>query len=259
MTTDHTDAAGAGPRPTYRDQRGVAKYRHEVLAVVVRASGTQLEVLVKDRCREPFTGMPALPGGPLEVNETMEQAVVRHLRDFLDVSLLGHREQLSTLSEPGRDPFERTVATTYLGLVAPDVQANGGARWLPVRESGPMAFDHAHAVEEAVVRLCGKVSYTNIAHALAPAEFTLAQLRDIYCACLGYDVDVTNLSRVLRRRGQIVKTGHLAESGQRGGRPPATWTFTRHDYEVTDPFAVLRPASRDKQSRTSRGLGCEVL
>ena len=175
----------------------------------------------------------------------MEQAVVRHLKGLLDVSLLGHHEQLSTRSEPGRDPFERTVATTYLGLVAPDVEAGGGARWLPVRASVPMAFDHAQAVEEAVVRLRGKVSYTNIAHALAPAEFTLAQLRDIYCACLGHDVDVTNLSRVLRRRGQIVKTGHLEESGERGGRPPATWTFTRHDYEVTDPFAVLRPASRD--------------
>ena len=164
----------------------MAKYRHEVLVVVVRVAGDDLEVVVKDRAREPFTGMPALPGGPLEVCETMEQAVVRHLKGLLDVSLLGHHEQLSTRSEPGRDPFERTVATTYLGLVA----------------------------------------------------------RDIYCACLGHDVDVTNLSRVLRRRGQIVKTGHLEESGERGGRPPATWTFTRHDYEVTDPFAVLRPASR---------------
>ena len=244
MTTAHGDAGDSAPRPTYRDQRGVAKYRHEVLVVVVRVAGDDLEVVVKDRAREPFTGMPALPGGPLEVCETMEQAVVRHLKGLLDVSLLGHHEQLSTRSEPGRDPFERTVATTYLGLVAPDVETGGGARWLPVRASVPMAFGHAQAVEEAIVRLRGKVSYTNIAHALAPAEFTLAQLRDIYCACLGHDVDVTNLSRVLRRRGQIVKTGHLEESGERGGRPPATWTFTRHDYEVTDPFAVLRPASR---------------
>ncbi|MDU1361253.1 MAG: NUDIX hydrolase, partial [Cutibacterium avidum] len=188
MTTAHGDAGDSAPRPTYRDQRGVAKYRHEVLVVVVRVAGDDLEVVVKDRAREPFTGMPALPGGPLEVCETMEQAVVRHLKGLLDVSLLGHHEQLSTRSEPGRDPFERTVATTYLGLVAPDVETGGGARWLPVRASVPMAFDHAQAVEEAVVRLRGKVSYTNIAHALAPAEFTLAQLRDIYCACLGHDV-----------------------------------------------------------------------
>ncbi|MSS45694.1 NUDIX hydrolase [Cutibacterium sp. WCA-380-WT-3A] len=235
------------PRTIYRDQRGVAKFRHEVLAVVLRVSQADLEVLVTDRSREPFTGMPALPGGPLEVDETMEQAVLRYEDGLLDVSRLGHQEQLSTRSEPGRDPFERTVATTYLGLVAPDTEAEGKARWLPVRPSTPMAFDHAQAVTEAVVRLRGKISYTNIAYALAPAEFTLAQLRDVYQAGLGHDVDVTNLSRVLRRRGQIAKTGHREESGLRGGRPPATWTFTRHDYEVTDPFAVLRPTLRGHQ------------
>ena len=236
------------PRTIYRDQRGVAKFRHEVLAVVMKVSQEDLEVLVKDRSREPFTGMPALPGGPLEVDETMEQAVKRYLGGLLDVSLLGHQEQLSTRSELGRDPFERTIATTYLSLVVPDTEAHGDARWLPVRESMPMAFDHAQAVAEAVVRLRGKISYTNIAYSLAPAEFTLAQLRDIYRACLGHEVDVTNLSRVLRRRGQIVKTGHREESGERGGRPPATWTFTRSDYEITDPFAVLKPGTRGRAS-----------
>ena len=52
----------------------------------------------------------------------------------------------------------------------------------------------------SVDRLRAKLSYTNIAFALAPAEFTIAELRDIVSAALGYEVDATNLNRVMTRR-----------------------------------------------------------
>lgn len=241
-------------RAPFRDQRGVAKYRHEVLGVVLRVGGgdsqgtqgggARLQVLARNRDHEPFAGMWALPGGPVEVSESMEEALARHLSAQLGLESLRHREQLATFSDPGRDPFERTIATAYLGLVPCSDSSPGaaGVRWLDLADLPEMAFDHHLVVEQGAERLRGKVSYTNIAFALAPGEFTMAALRDIYRAVLGHEVDVTNLSRVLRRRGQIERVGTRAEPGSRGGRPPSTWRFTEDAYRVTDPFAVLGPA-----------------
>ena len=70
------------------------------------------------------------------------------------------------------------------------------------------------------------MSYTNIGFALAPTEFALSTLRDIYGAALGYQVDATNLQRVLARRGVITPTGTIAQSGRSGGRPAALYRFT---------------------------------
>lgn len=231
----------------FRDDRGVAKFRHEVIAAVLRvAPGRErLQVLTWRRTREPFTGELALPSGPVDAGETMDAALERHLATKLDLTDLGHCEQLVTLSDPGRDPFERTIATAYLGLVGPDVEPGAGSagQWVPLAGLGCMAFDHHSIVDEALDRVRAKMSYTNIAYALAPAEFTLAQLRDLYIDVLGHDVDATNLGRVLSRRGQIIATGRLTTPGVGGGRPARTYRFRSSRYCVTDPFAVLRPVN----------------
>ncbi|WP_409347525.1 NUDIX hydrolase, partial [Mycolicibacterium conceptionense] len=114
-------------------------------------------------------------------------------------------------------------------------------RWHPVSDLPPMAFDHAPMVEHARNRLAAKLSYTNIGFALAPKEFALSTLRDIYSSALDHQVDATNLQRVLERRKVITRTGTTARSGRSGGRPAALFRFTDSRYRVTDEFAALRP------------------
>ena len=114
-----------------------------------------------------------------------------------------------------------------------------------------MAFDHASIVASAVERLRSKLSYSNIGFALAPHDFTIAHLRDIYAAALDRDISATNLQRVLQRRGQLEPCGMTAPSGSAGGRPPALFRFTHRRLEITDPFAVLRPP----HARPPEGVG----
>ena len=106
-----------------------------------------------------------------------------------------------------------------------------------------MAFDHGPMVAHAHTRLVAKLSYTNIGFALAPKEFALSTLRDIYSAALGYQVDATNLQRVLERRGVITPHRDHRQSGRSGGRPAALYRFTDSHLRVTDEFAALRPPS----------------
>ncbi len=90
-------------------------------------------------------------------------------------------------------------------------------------------------------RLRAKLSYTNLGFALAPATFTISELRDLYAAALGHEVSATNLQRVLLRRGVLAATGERRPAGPSGGRPAEVYRFRASELEITDQFAVLRP------------------
>jgi ADP-ribose pyrophosphatase YjhB (NUDIX family) len=216
---------------------------HVALGVVLRVREGRLEVLLWQRAKEPELGAWALPGGELGLDETLEDSIRRHLAAKVDVRELAHVEQLETRSDPGRYPRGRQLATAYLGLLPGprDPAVPGDTRWHPVDALPRMAFDHGEITHAARERLRAKLSYTNIGFALAPEVFTIAELREVYAAALGYDVSATNLQRVLLRRGLLVATGERRESGPSGGRPPALFRFRAPELEVTDPFAVLRP------------------
>jgi ADP-ribose pyrophosphatase YjhB (NUDIX family) len=216
---------------------------HEALGVVLQVRDGALQVMLWQRAREPFRGAWSLPGGRLGPDETLEQSVRRHLAEKVDVRELSHLEQLETRSDPKRHPSLRLVATAYLGLVPADVdpQIPADTTWHRVDALPELAFDHLAVVLVGRERLRAKLSYTNIGFALAPPMFTIAELRRLYRAALGHNVSATNLQRVLVRRRLLEPTGDLRPSGRAGGRPAAVYRFRRHDLEVTDQFAVLRP------------------
>ena len=225
-------------------------YPHQALAVVLQVRAARLHVMLWQRSSEPFAGAWALPGGPLLPEETLGASVGRQLASKVEVDHLAHLEQLETRSDPHRDPRARTVATAYLGLLPSDLDPAlpGDTAWHPVDALPATAFDHGSIVRSALHRLRAKLSYTNVGFALAPPEFSIAELREVYVAALGYDVTATNLQRVLLRRGVLEPTGEMSHPGRWGGRPAVLYRFASPSLEVTDPFAVLRPPS----SRTAR-------
>ena len=218
-------------------------YPHHALAVVLQVRASRLHVMLWRRANEPFAGAWALPGGPLLADETLGASVARQLAGKVEVRQLAHLEQLETRSDPARDPRGRTVATAYLGLIPAhlDPALPADTDWHPVDALPLTAFDHGSIVGSALGRLRAKLSYTNVGFALAPPTFSIAELREIYVAALGYEVTATNLQRVLLRRGVLESTGELAPPGRSGGRPAMRYRFAVPELEVTDPFAVLRP------------------
>ena len=216
---------------------------HATLAVVLQVRAGSLQALLWQRARAPFKGAWALPGGLLAPGETLEASIRRHLEAKVDVRELSHLEQLATYGDPGRDPSAwssrrptsassssvstRTCRTTRVGT--------------PSTSSPQTAYDHGAIVLAARERLRGKLSYSNAGFALAPPEFTLAELREVYVAALGHEVSATNLRRVLERRHVIEPTGERRPSGRAGGRPAEVFRFRDRSLAITDPFAALRP------------------
>ena len=216
---------------------------HVALAVVFQIRAGALSVLLWERARDPFRSAWALPGGALDADESLEDSILRHLATKVDVREVAHLEQLGIWSDPRRHPERRELATAYLGIVPlgidPHVPAD--TRWHEVDALPAMAFDHGRIVLAGRERLQGKLSYSNFGFALAPETFSLAELRDVYEAALGYEVSATNLKRVLVRRGAIEPVGRRKTHGPAGGRPAELFRFRAHHLEVTDPFAVFRP------------------
>ncbi len=226
---------------------------HEVLAAVLRVRDASLQVLAWRRALAPDAGRWALPGGRLGDDEDVEASVRRQLAEKVDVTGVAHVEQIAVFSDPARVPGARVVATAFLGLVPTDADPAipDDTAWHPVAAGGAgpgvppaladAAFDHARIVAAARDRLRAKLSYTNLGFALAPQEFTISALRDLYVAALGHPVSATNLHRVLTRRGVLEPSGGTAAPGPAGGRPAALFRFTDRSLRVTDAFAVLKP------------------
>jgi ADP-ribose pyrophosphatase YjhB (NUDIX family) len=216
---------------------------HVVLAAVLQVRGGSLQALLWQRAREPYAGAWALPGGVLEEDETLEESVLRHLANKVDVREVAHLEQLETRSDPDRNPARRELATAFLGLVPADLDpaVPDDTRWHRLDELPELAYDHEPILLAARERLRGKLSYTNLGFALAPETFTVAELRDVYTAALGHPVSATNLQRVLLRRRLLEDTGLQRHYGSGGGRPATLYRFRERTLEITDQFAVLRP------------------
>jgi 8-oxo-dGTP diphosphatase len=127
-------------------------------AVVFTEKDGQRHVLLIQRKYEPFAGMWALPGGFVEMDETLETAAARELEE--ETGLHGVAlKQFHAFGDPGRDPRDRSISIAYVGEVDWRQHAPRGgddaaeARWFPLDALPDLAFDHRVIVEYAV-RAC---------------------------------------------------------------------------------------------------------
>ena len=110
-------------------------------------------VLLVRRGRAPFRGQWAFPGGFVELRETVEEAVVRELRE--ETGLVAEpRGVIGVYSGPDRDPRKPTTTVAFRMAGRSGTPTGGddaaSARWVPIRDAHPLAFDHARILADAL-------------------------------------------------------------------------------------------------------------
>ena len=194
----------------------------DLVILTVRAG--KLATLVWRRDSEPYSGMVALPGGFIRLDEDLPAAAARVLAERAGLpGELIHLEQLLTYGYPDRDPTRRAVSVAYLGL-APDLPAPDHPQmsWQPVGALTQMAFDHDRILQDGVERARSKLEYTSLAAAFCRDEFTVGELRRVYEIVWGTALDPRNFHRkVTGARHFLVDTGKVTSSG--GVRPAALY------------------------------------
>ncbi|TIR22961.1 MAG: NUDIX domain-containing protein [Mesorhizobium sp.] len=204
-------------------------------------------VLLVKRDQLPHVGRWALPGGFVGIDESLDAAAARVLREKAGMAE-AHLEQLYTFGAVERDPRMRIISVAYLALLTEQAfdaalgvkpallpaaihvawagETGGPVDMLaPGGEKLTLAFDHADILATAMLRLRGKLDYSDVAFALLPELFTLRQLQDVHEAILG-----TALNKPAFRRRQLDKGWLMATGAYESGaafRPAELYRFQR--------------------------------
>jgi 8-oxo-dGTP diphosphatase len=113
---------------------------------------TRGRVLLIRRKFPPFQGHYALPGGFVEIGETVEDACRRELMEETGVNA-GRLRLVGVYSDPKRDPRGHTCSVAFLAS-APRANPKAGddaaaAEWVENWSRAELAFDHARILADA--------------------------------------------------------------------------------------------------------------
>jgi 8-oxo-dGTP diphosphatase len=223
-----TKTRDSGPPEGY-DASQYPAFAVTVDVVVLTMSKGELRVLLVSRGEAPFKGMWAIPGGFKRPTETLDEAARRELAEETGVDAASLLTQFGAYGDPERDPRMNVVTVGYLAVVRDVGEIVSGtdaaaAALIPVsdvlNEKLELAFDHLRIVHDAVERVRVELEVSGMATAFVGTTFTLAELRAVYEAVWGVQLDAANFRRsVVAEDGWVIPTGRRARPGPAGGRP----------------------------------------
>jgi 8-oxo-dGTP diphosphatase len=223
-----TKSRNAGVPPGY-DPAQFPPFAVTVDVVILTMSEGMLHALLVCRGEAPFEGMWAIPGGFKRPGETLDEAAKRELGEETGVDAATLLTQFGAYGDPERDPRMNVVTVAYLAVLRDVGAIVGGsdaaaAALLPVSDvlNGKidLAFDHLQIVRDAIERVRIELEVTGVATAFVGPTFTLAELRAVYEAVWGVELDAANFRRsIVAEDGWVIPTGKRTQPGPAGGRP----------------------------------------
>jgi 8-oxo-dGTP diphosphatase len=121
--------------------------------VVILAETRAPKILLIKRLKEPYADCWALPGGFLDIEETLEESAVREVKEEtgLEISDL---VPIAPFSSVDRDPRFRVISFAFLARLESVSRPQAGddakaAQWFELDALPRLAFDHAEMVERA--------------------------------------------------------------------------------------------------------------
>lgn len=208
-------------------------YKNPSLAVDLVVFGyhrQSLSVLLLNRKDAPFKDGWTLPGGFLQMEETLQQVCNRIMRTKIGIENL-YLEQLYSFDAPQRDPRGRVISIAHYALINPErfeivagKMAND-VQWFPINQVPELGFDHTEIFHQALQRLKSKILYHPVGFELLDETFTMTELQALYECILDISIDRRNFRRKILDAGFILLTGSKREGLK--NRHPDLYKFNK--------------------------------
>jgi 8-oxo-dGTP diphosphatase len=177
----------------------------------------ELQIMLIRRKQDPFGGSWALPGGFIEMSETLEKSARRELAEETGLSRVPLL-RFDVFGDPGRDPRGRTVTIAYIAFLRPELlrKAKAGddaaeVGWYSVRRVPKLAFDHDRMLRQALARLKELAVREPVWLSLLPRTFVMGELHALQESILNLKLDL----RAFRR--EMISSGWIREAGHKDG------------------------------------------
>jgi 8-oxo-dGTP diphosphatase len=189
--------------------------------IIFGFDGEALKILLIKRGFQPEKGNWSLMGGFVQLNESLDQASNRILKQLTGLEGV-YLEQLHTFGDTLRDPIERTVSTAYFALIdihkyETQLSNDYHAEWFHLKRVPKLIFDQQEMVETAKRRIRYKAALHPILFELLPSRFTLPQLQTLYESVFNTTIDKRNFSKRVLATGLLIKLAEKDKAGSKRG------------------------------------------
>ncbi len=178
----------------------------------------------------------ALPGGIVQIDETLDQAAKNVLKKKAGIKGI-YMEQLYSFSGIKRDVRGRMISVAYFALVNSDklnlktMDYYSDIDWVDVAKLPQMAFDHKEIITFGVERLSAKIEYSNIVYGLLPKTFTLTEMQQVYEIILGTTIDKRNFRKKILSLDILSETKKVKQGMKH--RPAKLYQFKKRELVFT--------------------------
>jgi ADP-ribose pyrophosphatase YjhB (NUDIX family) len=215
-------------------------------SVIFGFSGEKLKILIM---KYHNTGLFALPGGFVALDENLNDAVRRGLKErtgldniyleqfytFGDVARYKPEVMQTILESNGRSltenhwMLERFISVAYYALInydkvvpTPDTLSDS-CNWYAVDELPNLMLDHAEIVQRALKTLGENLDKKLVGANLLPTRFTIPALQKVYEAILGEKLNRTAFQRKILSLGILKR--HEKEYSGKAHKAPYLYSF----------------------------------
>lgn len=193
----------------------------------------KLKLLVFNRRVEPLKGEWSLIGSFVRVDEDLEVACERVLKETTGLENV-FMQQLKCYGKKDRDPGYRCISVAHYALIRIDeydkeLVEQHGAKWYEIDDLPPLILDHDQMVHDALHQLENNARYRPIGFELLPEKFTIPQLQTLYEAIYQRELDSRNFRKKVTSLNVLEKLDEKDKSGSKRGA--FLYKFDHNNYE----------------------------
>ena len=201
----------------------------ETLIGIFTVDKGKIKVMLMHKKTNPYKGYWVLPGAILNCDETLEDNVTDVVCDKLGLPTM-YIEQCYTFSNLNRNPDNRVIATSFIGLIdnitlvlKKQEREEIELFLFDINSIPKMGYDHEKILNKLLDYFRKRIINSNILKILFPSDFTLPELQKIYEDVLNIKMDRRNFRKKMLNLGYVIDTGDVNEGYM--GRPAKLYRF----------------------------------